>query len=123
MTRTTRSFKRCALLENRLSGLLPMEISLKADSPDLFYRADIYRKVAQLQQFAMEQKPVLFSRSYLDYFNEINRHTSTAGDKGRPDANSTNANNTGVNNTDQQSINTTRNFVMQEADEMRSGSS
>ena len=48
------------LLENRLSGLLPMEISLKADSPDLFYRPDIYRKVAQLQQFAMEQKPVLF---------------------------------------------------------------
>ncbi len=61
------------LLENRLSGLLPLEISLKADATGLFYRPDIYRKVAELQHFAMEQKPVLFSRSYIDYFNEINR--------------------------------------------------
>jgi uncharacterized protein len=61
------------LLENHLSGLMPLEISLTADKPDLFYHPDIYRKVAELQQFAMEQKPVLFARSYLDYFNEINR--------------------------------------------------
>jgi uncharacterized protein len=61
------------LLENRLSGLMPLEISLKADQADLFYRPDIYRKVVELQRFAMQQPPVLFSRSYLDYFNEINR--------------------------------------------------
>jgi uncharacterized protein len=61
------------LLEDRLSGLLPLEISLKADSPDLFYRPDVFRKVAELQHFAMQQKPVLFSRSYLDFFHEINR--------------------------------------------------
>jgi uncharacterized protein len=61
------------LLENRLSGLLPLEISLTADKPDLFYQPDIYRKVGELQEFAVHQKPVLFARSYIDYFNEINR--------------------------------------------------
>jgi predicted RND superfamily exporter protein len=61
------------LLENHLSGLMPLEISLKSDKPDLFYRPDIYRKVVELQHFAMQQPPVLFSRSYIDYFNEINR--------------------------------------------------
>jgi uncharacterized protein len=35
--------------------------------------------VAQLQHVAMEQKPVLFSRSYIDYFNEINRPFSAGG--------------------------------------------
>ena len=74
------------LLENRLSGLMPLEISLTADKQDLFYRPDIYRKVAELQQFAMQQKPVLFARSYLDYFNEINRPFSRGGASkdGRP---------------------------------------
>jgi predicted RND superfamily exporter protein len=59
-------------LEEHLSGLLPLEISLEADQPGLFYRPDIFRKVAELQQFARQQKPVLFARSYIDYFNEIN---------------------------------------------------
>ena len=59
-------------LEDRLSGLLPLEISLTVDNPDRFYQADIYRKVAELQQFAGQQKAVLFARSYIDYFNEIN---------------------------------------------------
>jgi uncharacterized protein len=61
------------LLETHLSGLMPLEISLKADNSDRLYEPDIYRKVAELQRFAMKQPPVLFSRSYLDYFNEINR--------------------------------------------------
>jgi hypothetical protein len=59
-------------LEQHLSGLLPLEIGLQADEPGLFYRPDIFRKVAVLQQFASQQKPVLFARSYIDYFNEIN---------------------------------------------------
>ena len=33
-------------LEQHLSGLLPLEISLQADEPGLFYRPDIFRKVA-----------------------------------------------------------------------------
>jgi predicted RND superfamily exporter protein len=59
-------------LEEHLSGLLPLEISLRADTPGLFYRPDIFRKVGELQKFAGEQKAVLFARSYIDYFNEIN---------------------------------------------------
>jgi uncharacterized protein len=59
-------------LEEHLSGLLPLEISLQADESGLFYRPEIFRKVAELQQFARQQKPVLFARSYVDYFNEIN---------------------------------------------------
>ena len=39
-------------LEEHLSGLLPLEISLHADKPGLFYRPDIFRKVGELQQFA-----------------------------------------------------------------------
>jgi predicted RND superfamily exporter protein len=59
-------------LEQHLSGLLPLEISLHANEPGLFYRPDVFRKVAELQKFAGEQKAVLFARSYIDYFNEIN---------------------------------------------------
>jgi uncharacterized protein len=59
-------------LENRLSGLLPLEISLKSDVPDKFYEPDVFRKVGELQQFAMSQPGVLFARSYIDYFNELN---------------------------------------------------
>jgi hypothetical protein len=59
-------------LEDHLSGLLPLEISLQSNEPGLFYRPDIFRKVAELQKFAREQKAVLFARSYIDYFNEIN---------------------------------------------------
>jgi predicted RND superfamily exporter protein len=59
-------------LEEHLSGLLPLEISLRANEPGLFYRPDVFRKVGELQQFAREQKAVLFARSYIDYFNEIN---------------------------------------------------
>ncbi|HEX4073460.1 MAG TPA: MMPL family transporter, partial [Planctomycetaceae bacterium] len=68
------------LLENHLSGLLPLEISLKAEKPGLFYKPDIYRKVVELQQFALHKKPVLFARSYLDFFNEINRPFSSGDD-------------------------------------------
>jgi predicted RND superfamily exporter protein len=59
-------------LEEHLSGLLPLELSLHADEPGLFYRPDIFRKVGELQQFARQQQAVLFARSYIDYFNEIN---------------------------------------------------
>ena len=59
-------------LEQHLSGLLPLEISLHADEPGLFYRPDIFRKVGELQKFARDQNAVLFARSYIDYFNEIN---------------------------------------------------
>ena len=99
------------LLENRLSGLLRLEISLKADSPDLFYRPDIFRKVAELQHFAMEQKPVLFSRSYLDFFQEINRpfasgeRPSQGGASGGPE--------------EERQIERGRLFLRRVADEMR----
>jgi predicted RND superfamily exporter protein len=59
-------------LEEHLSGLLPLELSLHSNEPGLFYRPDVFRKVAELQQFARQQKAVLFARSYIDYFNEIN---------------------------------------------------
>lgn len=59
-------------LENRLSGLMPLEISLKSDVPDKLYEPDVFRKVGELQQFAMSQAGVLFARSYIDYFNELN---------------------------------------------------
>jgi predicted RND superfamily exporter protein len=97
------------LLENHLSGLMPLEISLTADKPDLFYRPDIYRKVAELQQFATEQKPVLFARSYLDYFNEINRPFS--GGRSSPEA--------GQSKIEDQDIERGHLFLRRVADEMR----
>jgi predicted RND superfamily exporter protein len=59
-------------LETHLSGLLPLEISLEADSPEAFYDAQNVRKVAELRRFAMQQDPVLYSRTYIDFLNEIN---------------------------------------------------
>jgi uncharacterized protein len=98
------------LLENRLSGLMPLEISLKANNSDLFYQPDIYRKVAELQRFAMQQSPVLFSRSYLDYFNEINRPFSKAAETpGKSDNQSI----------DDREIERGRLFLNRVADEMR----
>jgi predicted RND superfamily exporter protein len=101
------------LLENRLSGLLPLEISLKTETPGLFYRPDIYRKVVELQHFAMEQKPVLFSRSYLDFFNEINR-PFTKGEGPARDPASSRAE-------EERQIERGRLFLARVADEMRYG--
>lgn len=99
------------LLEDRLSGLLPLEISLEADKPGLFDRPDIYHKMVELQKFAMRQKPVLFARSYIDYFNEINRPFAN-GDAPSPETPVTQE-------VEERDIERGRLFLSRVADEMR----
>lgn len=54
-------------IEDHLGGLLPMEISFEAAEFDRFKDPELYRAIATLQSFAMEQEIVLSSESYVDY--------------------------------------------------------
>jgi hydrophobe/amphiphile efflux-3 (HAE3) family protein len=71
------------LVEQGLGGFIPLEISLKADRPGRFAEPDTFARVAAAQQFAAEQKreqqpDVLFARSYVDLFREIQRRRTRA---------------------------------------------
>lgn len=54
-------------VEQQMGGVMPMEISLEARDETTFRRADVYRKVARLQDYADDQSPVLSTESYVDY--------------------------------------------------------
>ena len=58
-------------MENRLSGLLPLEISLVTKEPGKFLEPETYRKVAQAERFAAQADAVLLTRSYVDLYQEI----------------------------------------------------
>lgn len=59
------------LVERTLGGLLPLEISLRADRPGQFLESEIYRRVKRLEEFARAQEGVLFVRSYVDLHDAI----------------------------------------------------
>lgn len=59
------------LVENRLGGLLPIEIHLLADSPERFLEPETYRRVTAFEEFARKQEGVLFARSYADFHDAI----------------------------------------------------
>jgi predicted RND superfamily exporter protein len=63
------------IVEERLGGLLPVEIRMKSDEPGRFHTPEVYRKVAEVEQFAREQPAVLFARSYVDLHQEIDAET------------------------------------------------
>jgi len=68
------------LVENRLSGVLPLEISLAADRPGRLLDPAVYRSVAEAERFAVGQDPVLFARSYVDLHQEV--HAKLSGRDG-----------------------------------------
>jgi predicted RND superfamily exporter protein len=59
------------LIERKLAGLMPLEISLRADNPERFFEPQNYRRIAELEEFATQHEAVLLSRSYVDLFQEI----------------------------------------------------
>lgn len=59
------------LIEDRLGGMLPLEIVLTSDDSDQFLTPQTYRKVATLQQYAVNLDAVVFGRSYVDLHQEI----------------------------------------------------
>ncbi len=68
------------LLENHLSGLLPLEISLKADKPDFSTGPTSIARWSNSSSSLCSKSRCLFARSYLDFFNEINRPFSSQGE-------------------------------------------
>ncbi len=65
---TTRTLR---FVENRLGGLLPLDVSLRATKPGAMLDAEVYRKVARIEQFGRRQPEVLFVRSYVDLNQEV----------------------------------------------------
>lgn len=59
------------IVENRLGGLLPVEVSLRADRPGRLLEPDVYRRVARFESFARAQESVLFARSYADFHDAV----------------------------------------------------
>ncbi len=59
------------VVERELGGLLPIEISLRADGPGRFLEPDIYQRVADFERFARGHAPVRFVRSYVDFHETI----------------------------------------------------
>lgn len=54
-------------LEDELGGVIPLEISLEADEKQTFRHPSYFRKVDELQQYALEHEHVLAAESYVDY--------------------------------------------------------
>lgn len=68
------------LVERELGGLLPLDIVLESDDPRRFLDPDMYRKVAELGDFALAQETVLSSRSYVDLYQEIYAQSRRRGE-------------------------------------------
>lgn len=79
------TLKSLRLVEERLGGLLPIEISLRADAPDRFLEPDVYRRVAGFEEFARRQDGVLFARSYVDFHDTIGAQFSARRRPDEPD--------------------------------------
>lgn len=65
------SMQSMMLIENELSGLMPLEISLKSDTPGAFLDPEIFHKVVKVEQEAKRLPGVLSAQSYTDLFREI----------------------------------------------------
>jgi hypothetical protein len=59
------------LVENRLSGILPLGVSLQADKAETLMEPETFRKVAEVQKFAESNDQVLLTRSYVDLHRQV----------------------------------------------------
>ncbi len=64
-------------IENQLAGVIPLEISIEADSPDALLTPDAFRRVEKLRMYASVHDEVLYARSYVDLHQEV--HAQLAG--------------------------------------------
>ena len=65
------SVRTLRLVEEKLGGLLPLEVSLTADEPGRFLDPEVYRKVAAAAEYADDRSEVTFARSYVDMHQEV----------------------------------------------------
>jgi len=65
---TTRTMR---LVEERLAGVLSLEVSLQASAPDAFLDPAVYRAVAAVQRWADRRDGVLLTASYVDVHQEV----------------------------------------------------
>ncbi|HLJ12360.1 MAG TPA: MMPL family transporter [Planctomycetaceae bacterium] len=61
-------------VERKLAGVMPLEISLKADAPGRFIEPDVFHRVLEVEQTARELPGVLAANSYADLFREVLAH-------------------------------------------------
>jgi hydrophobe/amphiphile efflux-3 (HAE3) family protein len=61
------TFQTTRFLEERLGGILPVEVSLEADSADAFKDPETFAKMREIQRFAEESDVVLSTSSLVDY--------------------------------------------------------
>jgi hypothetical protein len=59
------------LVENRLSGILPLGVSLRADKAETLLEPETFRKVAEVERFAEKNDQVLLARSYVDLHRQV----------------------------------------------------
>ena len=59
------------LMEDRLSGIVSLEVNLKVDDPSTFLRPDTYRNVAEFETYALAHPVVGLVQSYVDLHQEV----------------------------------------------------
>jgi hydrophobe/amphiphile efflux-3 (HAE3) family protein len=64
------------LVENRLSGLLPIEVRLQAEDPERLLDPEIFRRVREVEDYVLQEDGVLFARSYADVLHSISAGTA-----------------------------------------------
>lgn len=62
------------LVDDQLSGVMPLEISLEGDHPGLFQKPEVFHQVVEIEQAALEQPGVLAAQSYADLFRQVLGH-------------------------------------------------
>jgi hypothetical protein len=62
------------LVEDKLSGVMPMEISLEADRPGRFLEPEVFHSVLAAERAARQLPGVLAVQSYADLFREVLAH-------------------------------------------------
>jgi len=66
------------LVEEKLGGVVPLEVSLTGQADGVFLKPDTFRRVAQAQKSARKLESVISARSYVDLHNEAARRMGAA---------------------------------------------
>jgi hypothetical protein len=62
------------LVERQLSGIMPLEISLQADTPERFLEPETFHRVVAIEQAGKNMPGVLAAQSYADLFRAVLIH-------------------------------------------------
>lgn len=68
------SMQTLRLVERNLAGIMPLEISLEADSPEALLEPEAFHRIVDVEQFARQMDGVLFAQSYVDLFRTVLIH-------------------------------------------------